>query len=223
MKNNFKIIGVTGGVGAGKSTILKYIQSNYNCELFVTDIIAYEIMRNDEDCLSAIKTAFAEDDIFGANGEINSIKVGKVIFKNDEKRKIMNSIVHPRVIKYVKDGCKQAKKEGKVDFVVVESALLIECGMTSFCDEVWYITAPINTRIERLKASRGYSKQKCLDIIQGQLSEDEFIKNSTSVINTGCKPTETFKQVDTTFATIGIKKKENAANSLLDAVAGNLE
>ena len=207
MENNFKIIGVTGGVGAGKSTILKYLEYSYNCNVFVTDMIAYDIMRNDNKCLSEIMGIFKDDDILDERGSLDSSKIGKVIFSCDDKRRAMNSIVHPRVIKAVIDGCAKIKQDHLADFAVVESALLIECGLSAKCDEVWYITAPAKIRIQRLKTSRHYSSQKCNSIIKGQLSEEEFRKHATAVIDTGVRHNVTYEQIDQVLGAYGYSKK----------------
>lgn len=199
-------IGLMGGIGAGKSTILKYIQSNYNCLSIMTDVVAYNIIRNDKACLAEVEEIFKDCDIHDENGAISSAKIGKIIFKDDEKKKQMNAAVHPRVIDYVNKTYEEAVLSDTYDFVIIESALLVECGMDKSCDNVFYVTAPEDVRIRRLRAGRHYSKQKCLDIIKGQLSDEESRKHATDVIDSGVSHENSYKEVDAIFARLGICK-----------------
>lgn len=223
MENRFMVIGVMGGVGAGKSTILKYIEHNYHCVVFVTDMIAYSIMREDGQCFAEVRDAFSGYDILNTAGNIDSFKVGRIIFKNDEMRLKMNRIVHPKVIKYVLDGCSKSKENG-YDFAVVESALLIESGLYQYCDKVLYVTAPEDVRIQRLMHDRGYSKQKCKNIISGQLSEQKFMEYASEVISTGSTYKQTYNDIETIFHKYGIDKKQNTSltgDGVIDSILGN--
>lgn len=220
----FKLIGLTGGVGAGKSTILNYIEKTYKCTVYVTDKIAYDIMRNSPECLEKIKKTFDGDDILNFKGELDSTKIGRVIFSNDAKRKCMNRIVHPRVMQRVLDDSLIVMENGSSDFAIVESALLIECGLASLCDEVWYATADRDVRISRLRNLRHYTRQKCISIINGQLSDEEFRRHSTAVIDTGLKYEETYGIIDGILASYGYAKMQiiHDAKDAVATVAGNM-
>lgn len=223
-----RIIGITGGIGAGKSTVLTYLYMNYKCMVLITDMIAYEIIRNDESCLSEIKEIFKEDDICSSSGIIDSVKVGKIIFKDNEKRKKMNASVHPRVINFVKKECENAKEENKIDFVLIESALLIECGLAGYCDDIIYVTAPEEERIKRLmngRKERGYTREKCRRIIAGQLPDSEFLKYASAVIDTSHTRKESYQNADKAMEKLGFKKKQKGYGSsdIIDAIAANID
>lgn len=217
-------IGLTGGVGAGKSTVLRYIESSYNCLVLVTDMIAYNIIRHNEDCLAEVEEIFKEDDIHDSNGDIDSAKVGKIIFSDDDKKQRMNHAVHPRVIDFVEKEYEKAVAEGKYDFVLIESALLIECGIAESCDEVWYVSAPEEVRIKRLRSGRHYSRAKCLGIIKGQMHDEEFRKCATAIIDTGVSHEETYRAVDQIIKALGISKiqKDNLYDDAYSAIIGGL-
>ena len=156
-----KVIGVTGGVGAGKSEVLGYIAEHWNATVVEADEVGYLVMRPGKACYSAIV------DLFGT--EI--VKEDQTLDR--EMLAKMNEIVHPAVKEYIKKAIKR-EEENETNIFIVEAALLIEDKYDEICDELWYIYADEETRMERLKQNRGYSEEKCRSIFRNQLSEDEF-------------------------------------------------
>lgn len=201
------LIGVMGCVGSGKSTVLDYLKKTYACEVFVTDMIAYDIMRGDGECFKEILALFKGHDIKNSLGTLDSKKVGGIIFKDDALRRQMNQIVHPRVIQYVKDECMQLEADDGTDFMVVESALLIESGMHKSCDSLWHVRISEKERVKRLRSDRGYTRAKTNDILNGQLTDNELEKYADKTILNDGSLTDTYKQVDTILSGMGIEKK----------------
>ena len=169
-----KFIGITGGVGAGKSAILEYIAEHYNAKVMLADEIAHDLMMPGTKCYDTIKEAFGAEDIFLQDGSFDRLKMAQVIFSDETKREQMNGIVHPAVREYILEVYEAEKTKGALDFLILEAALLIEEHYDEICDELWYIYADEETRMERLKQNRGYSEEKCRSIFRNQLSEDEF-------------------------------------------------
>ena len=99
--------------------------------------------------------------------------IAKIVFENKEMLAKMNGIVHPAVKEYIKKAIKR-EEENETNIFIVEAALLIEDKYDEICDELWYIYADEETRMERLKQNRGYSEEKCRSIFRNQLSEEEF-------------------------------------------------
>ena len=97
--------------------------------------------------------------------------------------KQVEQILHPQVKRYITETIEQKKREGKIKYLFIEAALLIEDGYRQICDEFWYIYASVATRTKRLMANRGYTLQKIESIMDKQLSEEEFLKNCECVIN----------------------------------------
>ena len=157
-----KVIGVTGGVGAGKSEVLGYIAEHWNATVVEADEVGYLVMRPGKACYSAIV------DLFGT--EI--VKEDQTLDREEMLAK-MNGIVHPAVKEYIKKAIKR-EEENETNIFIVEAALLIEDKYDEICDELWYIYADEETRMERLKQNRGYSEEKCRSIFRNQLSEEEF-------------------------------------------------
>ena len=96
-----KFIGITGGVGAGKSEILSYLGKKTCVRVMLADEIAHELMEAGTDCYKSLRQTFNDEDIWNSDGSFNREKLAKVIFSDKRKRDIMNSMVHPAVKEYV--------------------------------------------------------------------------------------------------------------------------
>ncbi len=167
------VLGITGGVGAGKSAVLSYLSEKYGAFLLVADEIAADLEKPGTDCFAQIQTAFGEG-ILLADGNLDRQKLGDIIFTDPQKREILDSIVHPEVKKAILEAIQKRQASGDVPLIVIEAALLIEDHYDRICDEIWYVCADEQTRAARLKRARGYSDQKIRLIMQSQLSEAEF-------------------------------------------------
>lgn len=191
-----KFIGITGGVGAGKSAVLKYLGEKEHIRVMLADEIAHDLMKKGTACYEQIVKVFMDEDILDFSGEFDRIKLAKVIFSSDEKRLKMNAIVHPAVKEYVKEQYELEKKRGKLNFLVLEAALLIEDHYDEVCDELWYIYASPETRRERLMTTRGYSEEKVQQIFASQLSDEIYRKKCKVFIDNNDDLLETFLQID---------------------------
>ena len=191
-----RFIGITGGVGAGKSEILHYIEKNYPAEVVLADELAHTLMQPGMDCFAEITEVFGGEDIFAEDGSLDKGKMAEVIFSDEEKREQMNAIVHPAVKREVLRLAEQKRKEGKISYFILEAALLIEEGYDKICDELWYIYADEEVRKERLIEGRGYSEKKVREIMANQLSEDEFSSHCDFEIDNSGDFEETKKQLD---------------------------
>ena len=199
-------VGVTGGVGAGKSSILTYLQNNYKCKILMTDNIAQDIKRTDEDCIRQMQEIFKDDDIYNQDGSLSNNKLAKVIFANKTKRDKLNAVVHPAVRKYVMNTYEEEKEKNELDFLVVESALLLESKFNELCDEVWYIYASEKERRKRLKLNRGYDNDKIDNIFKSQLKEEDFRRYSNFVIDNNGSTLKAYTQLDVMLKEHGIEK-----------------
>lgn len=211
-----RFIGITGGVGAGKSAILAYLAEKPNTRVMLADEIAHKLMEPGTDCYKQIVERFQDEDIFvelgdsvvagsvqAGNGEIagegtpfHRGKLATVIFSNEEKREAMNAIVHPAVKEYVQRVFQQEKQKGELELLVLEAALLIEEDYGAICDELWYIYTSEENRRARLKASRGYSDEKIDSIFNSQLSEAQFRAGTQVTIDNNGDLEETFRQIE---------------------------
>lgn len=191
-----KFIGITGGVGAGKSEILSYLGKKTGVRVMLADEIAHELMETGTDCYKSLRQTFNDEDIWNSDGSFNREKLAKVIFSDKLKRDIMNSMVHPAVKEYVIRQQEYEKERGELSLLVLEAALLIEEHYDKICDELWYIYTSEENRRDRLKASRGYSDEKIDNIFKSQLSEEEYRKYCAVVIDNNGSVEAAFEQID---------------------------
>lgn len=178
-----KFIGITGGVGAGKSAILDYLKNKPDTKVMLADEIAHELMVPGTQCYDRLRAEFGTEDIYQKDGYFDRIKLAQVIFSDDEKRKKLNGIVHPAVRKYVIGQAAYERKEGKIKLLVLEAALLIEEHYDEICDELWYIYTSEENRRIRLKKQRNYSDEKINEIFNSQLTDEKFRKACRVVID----------------------------------------
>lgn len=178
-----KFIGITGGVGAGKSAILDYLKNKPDTKVMLADEIAHELMVPGTQCYDRLRAEFGTEDIYQKDGYFDRIKLAQVIFSDDEKRKKLNGIVHPAVRKYVIGQAAYERKEGKIKLLVLEAALLIEEHYDEICDELWYIYTSEENRRIRLKKQRNYSDEKIDEIFKSQLTDEKFRKSCRVVID----------------------------------------
>lgn len=178
-----KFIGITGGVGAGKSAILDYLKNKPDTKVMLADEIAHELMVPGTQCYDRLRAEFGTEDIYQKDGYFDRIKLAQVIFSDDEKRKKLNGIVHPAVRKYVIGQAAYERKEGKIRLLVLEAALLIEEHYDEICDELWYIYTSEENRRIRLKKQRNYSDEKIDEIFKSQLTDEKFRKACRVVID----------------------------------------
>lgn len=178
-----KFIGITGGVGAGKSAILDYLKNKPDTKVMLADEIAHELMVPGTQCYDGLRAEFGTEDIYQKDGYFDRIKLAQVIFSDDEKRKKLNGIVHPAVRKYVIGQAAYERKEGKIKLLVLEAALLIEEHYDEICDELWYIYTSEENRRIRLKKQRNYSDEKINEIFNSQLTDEKFRKACRVVID----------------------------------------
>lgn len=178
-----KFIGITGGVGAGKTAILDYLRNKPDTKVMLADEIAHELMVPGTQCYDKLKAEFGTEDIYQKDGFFDRIKLAQVIFSDDEKRKKLNGIVHPAVRKYVIGQAAYERKEEKIKLLVLEAALLIEEHYDEICDELWYIYTSEENRRIRLKKQRNYSDEKINEIFNSQLTDEKFRKACRVVID----------------------------------------
>ena len=191
-----RFIGITGGVGAGKSEILSYLAKKPNTKVMLADEIAHELMQAGTVCYDKIVDAFGAEKICLPEGGFDRRKLADVIFSDDANRKRMNDIVHPAVKEYVRQRAAEEQKRGSLELLVLEAALLIEEHYDEICDELWYIYTKERIREARLIKSRGYSPEKVQQIFASQLSEAEYRASCKIVIDNNGTVEETIRQIE---------------------------
>lgn len=190
-----KIIGITGGIGSGKTEILTYIGNNYNCEIILADEVAHKVKEPGQKCFHQL-VALLGGEILTSEGKIDRARMADIIFRDESILKKVNALIHPAVKEYIKAEIERKRREGKKDFLFIEAALLIEEGYESIVDELWYIYAEESVRRRRLKDARHYTDEKITDILGRQLSDGEFRRHCQVIIDNSAELQDTYKQID---------------------------
>ncbi len=189
-----KIIGITGGVGAGKTEILEYLNDKYGASICQTDKVAKKLQKKGGVCYDAIVEHFGRD-ILNEKGELDRSKLSDIVFSDPVQLEALNRIVHPAVKNEV-DRLIQQEERKNTNLFIIESAILIEAKYGDICDELWYIYVEDTARRNRLYYSRGYDARKIDEIIAAQLPKDQFLKNCDRVIDNSGVFDETKLQLD---------------------------
>lgn len=180
-----KVIGVTGGVGSGKSALLAYVKEKYNCRVLLADEAAHKLREPGGACYEKL-AAILPGSVLDEDGSINKSRMAAEIFRSGELLAAVNAVIHPAVKEYILGEIATERERGAASFFFLEAALLIENGYPELVDEMWYIYAAEDVRRQRLSRSRNYSEEKINGIMRSQLSEGEFRKHCSTVIdNTG--------------------------------------
>lgn len=199
-------IGITGGIGAGKSEVLKFIRGHYSCEIYLADEAAHLVKRPGTPVYREL-VALLGQEVLGADGEIDKAAMAGKIFAAPELLEQVNGLIHPAVKEYLLERLEAAKAAGEKEFFFVEAALLIECGYLALVDEMWYIYADESVRRDRLRHTRGYDEARISRIMAKQLSENAFRENCDFVIDNSGSFEETRRQIDGRLAEIRRRQK----------------
>lgn len=190
--DDMKVLGITGGVGSGKSRVLGYLEEAYGAVICQMDDVARKLQQKGTRCFERIVETFGPG-ILSADRELDRAALGAVVFSDEERLHELNGIVHPEVIRAVRQRIRESEENGCPLFVV-EAALLPDVGR-ELCDELWYIYADEEIRRQRLRASRGYTDEKITQMIASQPGEERFRAACAVVIDNSGDFEDTKKQI----------------------------
>lgn len=168
------VIGITGGVGCGKSTVMNLLQERYQAKVLEADQLGHQAMEMGSPVYEQIRETFGKS-ILRSDGQIDRKKLADLIYGDDRKREQLNAIVHPYVLNRIRQTLADWREE---PLVCLETALLFETGCDTLCDEVWCIVTEKPIRIRRLMEARGYKREKAEAIMKVQLPDEEWIRRS---------------------------------------------
>lgn len=177
------ILGITGGVGSGKSKILYDLSSIYGAYIVETDKLAHTLMEPGQTVYQSVVNAFGTEILQPeAPYAIDRKKFAQIVFSDREKLEQLNALTHPAVKVWIRNDIEEKKKQG-MKIYVIEAALLIQDGYKEICDEIWYIYADEDTRIKRLMKQRGYTVERCRAMFRSQEPESYYKKYADFTIN----------------------------------------
>lgn len=189
-----KIIGITGGVGAGKSEVLNFIAGRYDATVVEADQVGYLVMQPGKEAFEPVAELFGPF-VVKEDQTLDREKIAQIVFEDRQLLEKLNAIVHPAVKRYIRRAI-QMEQEAGTEIFVVEAALLIEDKYDEICDELWYIYADENVRMHRLMKNRGYSVEKIRGILANQLSEEEFESHCDFEIDNSGDFQDTVRQIE---------------------------
>lgn len=190
------VIGITGGVGAGKSSVLQVLKEHCSCKIVLADDVGNKVKEPGQKCYTKIVELLGED-ILKEDLTINKLKMAEKIFADSQVLAKVNAIIHPAVEEYILNEMQAEREKQEIEVFFLEAALLIEAGYLPYLDELWYIYSEKNVRIKRLKESRAYSDEKIQKIMESQLSDEEFKKHADVVLDNSHELEQTFLQIKT--------------------------
>ncbi len=174
-----KVIGLTGGIGSGKSTAA-HILAEFGAKVIDADKVAHEVFNPGTEGLQKVVETFGEG-VLNSLGEIDRKKLGEIVFNNPTALSTLNEIIHPRAYELTRSRLEEFRKQG-VEVVVLEVILLVEAGWDHLADEIWVTVATEDTVVKRLQESRGLTKQEILTRINAQTPNEERTKYADVVI-----------------------------------------
>ena len=180
--NGRMVIGLTGGIGSGKSTVANILKDEFGAFLILTDDLAKDLMKPNMNTYNKVVGYFGRE-ILNEDETINTQKLSGIVFKNRRELEKLNEFSHGDVISEIKEILNNNTDN---DLIVIESAILRESGCDKFCDEVWSVVTDDEIRTKRLCESRGYSKEKSRQIMNNQKDNDWYIGNCDKyIVNDG--------------------------------------
>lgn len=171
------VLGLTGGVGAGKSRILELFSHDYGAQVIQADLVARKLEDPGQPGLTGLVSLFGTG-ILQKDGTLDRKGFAERIFGNPEALKRVNALIHPLTWNEIK----RQIRESSADLIVVEAALFDERSR-EVCQYLLYVDTQDEIRIQRLMENRGYSREKCLDIMKNQADRNDFLKLADFVID----------------------------------------
>lgn len=172
------IVGITGGVGSGKSTVLHMLKKEFDAKIYIADEYGHMALMPEYSCYKPIIELFGGE-ILEKYGQINREKLAEIVYRDDRKLQKLNAIIHPFVWNQIEE---DMKKNSGAELHVIESAILIEAGYEEICDKIYAVIASPEVRLKRLAEARGYTEEKSIGIMKKQMSEWELRSRCNGII-----------------------------------------
>lgn len=177
--NKTLILGITGGIGSGKTEAARHLKSLGACHVDA-DAISRSLTAPGGEALPAIRERFG-DGVFAPDGTLDRRAMGEVVFSNTAARHELEAILHPRVQRIALQAADQAAQEG-ADVVLLDVPLLFETGMDALCDATWVLVADHEARVARVMLRDGLTREAVEARIASQMSDEERMRRATKVI-----------------------------------------
>ena len=183
------VIGLTGNIGSGKSTVLRMLEQ-LGAKAIDADNLAHELMRKGTSVSQAIVDAFG-DVILNPDGVIDRKRLGSLVFDDREALGRLENIVHPAVDERFREIIQEADEQ----VIVVEAVKIIESGIYPELSALWLVTCPAEERLRRLLETRGVNEEEVRERLKAQMTEEQQAQLADVVIDNSGTPPQTWEQV----------------------------
>ena len=185
------MIGITGGIASGKSVVSERLR-HLGAVILDADVFSRDAINPHTPGWHRVKEAFPS--VIQSDLTVDRRLLGRIVFADAKRRRILESIIHPEVLRRLQAEAKIARQEGKIVFADVP--LLYEVGWERFMDQVWVVYVREDVQLKRLMERSSISKEEARQMVASQLSLEEKIKRATEVIDNNSSLEETWRQVD---------------------------
>lgn len=191
--DNKYVIGLTGGIGCGKTMVLEHLKTEYNAFVIEADKIGHQVMEFNAKGYDMVVKAFGNEIVNneGSTPYINRKILGQIVFNDKEKLKLLNSITHPLIHQEIEKLILDCNKQ----LIIIEAAILLETSLKNLCNTLWYVYADENIRLERLQKYRNIDKEKALQIMKNQWSDKDFRSDCQVIIDNSFDKENTYDQI----------------------------
>jgi len=189
-----KIIGLTGGIGTGKSTVSAYLKEK-GCVILDADKMSRQLTAPGGKALPEIRRIFGAE-VFSDDGTLDRKKLGNIVFNNADKLKALEEITTQKVVEQTIDGLVRLRKASYNGIVIIDAPLLFECGMQVLAEANWLVPARLEVRIERIIKRDGLDRQSILDRINNQMNDEEKMTMADYVIDNSGNLESLYQQID---------------------------
>lgn len=187
------VIGLTGGIGSGKSTVSDMLRAKGAATVYA-DQIGHEVYRPGTPAWDQVVAAFGRQ-VVGDDGQIDRRKLGQIVFSDPEARRRLDAITHPPMEQMMSERLEELRRQG-TRVAVLEAAILIEAGWDHLADEAWVTVVSPDVAAQRSMERSGLSRERIEARIAAQLSNEERLKHAQVVIDTNCSLAEVAQRVD---------------------------
>lgn len=189
-----KVIGLTGGIGAGKSTVSDFLRDR-GYRILDADAIAHEITAKGSPVLRQIAENFGQDMIL-ADGNLDRKKLAAAVFSDLQKKAKLEELTTKRVVQIIGETVEELRNSSSYDIIFIDAPLLFEAGVDAMTDFVWMVTADDEVRIARVMSRDQASRAEVLRRISNQMSTEEKIRRAQEVIDNSFGKEELYQQIE---------------------------
>ena len=187
-----KVIGLTGGIGSGKSTVAKFLRE-FGATVMELDKLGHEVMKSGGKVWQELVDTYGKE-VIGEDGEIDRSKLGDIVFNDNEALERLNDIMHPEIDRRILESVEKYRQDG-VKVLVLVAAVKLGTEKAPSVDEVWLTRAPEEIIIKRLAERDGYSEDAVKARVLSQQSDEDILKYASVVIDTNCSLEELWESV----------------------------